>query len=143
MRECRCAAHLRTFSKSGTSWCQTPKADSSALQSFPERAASCIAGSFIVRSRMFTRRSDMIEPMYVEAVREGAVPVRAGLVQGYMKIQCRQCMTAYHLSHDGAGLKLLRDYFLRASRQISGEHPNHSRVIILETQSVVAEQKTS
>jgi hypothetical protein len=59
----------------------------------------------------------MIEPMYVEAVLEAAVPIRAGLVQDYMKTQCRQCMTAYHLYHDGDGLKLLRDYFLRASRK--------------------------
>jgi hypothetical protein len=79
----------------------------------------------------------MIEPMYDEAVREGAVPIRVGLVQDYMKIQCRQCVVAYRLYHDGAGLKQLRDYFLQAS----SEHPNHSRVILLETPSVEAEKR--
>jgi hypothetical protein len=81
--------------------------------------------------------------MYVEAVREDTVPTCAGLVQDFMKIQCRECMAAYRRYHDGAGSKLLRDYFLRASRQISNEHPNHSRVILLETASVAAEKKAS
>ena len=40
-------------------------------------------------------------------------------------------------------MKLLRDYFLRASWQISGEHPDHSQVVVLETHAAVAEKKAS
>jgi len=72
------------------------------------------------------------EPMYVEAVREEGAPGRAGLARDFMKIECRHCNAAYHLYHDGAGLSVLRDYFLRASSEISGEHPSHSPRIVLE-----------
>ncbi len=73
--------------------------------------------------------------MYVEAVRKEAVPSKAGLVRDFMKVECRHCETAYYLYHDGVGLNALRDYFLRASWEISGEHPDHSALIVLEVQS--------
>lgn len=92
---------------------------------------------------LFTAQSIMMAKMYVEAVLEYALPNRPRLVQDFMKIECRQCGAAYHLYHDGAGLKLLRDYFLRASRQISAEHPNHRRVIVLEKQSITAHKRAS
>lgn len=76
--------------------------------------------------------------MYVEAVREEAVPSKAGLVRDFMKIECRHCGAAYHLYHDGVGLTALRDYFLRASWAISGEHLQHSPLIVLEVHSIAA-----
>ena len=76
------------------------------------------------------------QPMYVEAVREEAVPSKAGLVRDFMKIECRHCGDAYHLYHDGVGLNVLRDYFLRASREIHGVHPHHSPLIVLEVHSI-------
>jgi hypothetical protein len=39
------------------------------------------------------------QPMYVEAVREEAVPSKAGLVRDFIKIECRHCEAAYHLYH--------------------------------------------
>ena len=84
-----------------------------------------------------------LEAMHVEAVRTDAAPSRTGLVQDYMKIECPQCWAAYHLYHDGMGMKLLRGYLLRANWQISGEHPNHSTVIVLEPSSAVAQEKAS
>lgn len=53
-----------------------------------------------------------------------------------MKIECQHCGAAYHLYHDGVGLHVLRDYFLRARREIHREHPNHSRLIVLEVHSI-------
>ena len=49
-----------------------------------------------------------------------------------MKIECPQCWVAYHLYHDGMEMKVLRGYFLRANWQISGEHPKHNPVVVLE-----------
>lgn len=83
------------------------------------------------------------EPMYVEAVREEAVPTKADLVRDFMKIACRHCNTVYHLYHDGAGLTVLRDYFLRASSEISREHPNHSVLIVLEGHSTALGKQAS
>lgn len=84
-----------------------------------------------------------LEAMHVEAVRTDAAPSRTGLVQDYMKIECPQCWVAYHLYHGGMEMKLLRGYLLRANWQISGEHPNHSPVIVLEPSSAVAQKKAS
>lgn len=81
--------------------------------------------------------------MRIEAVRQDAEPASAELVQDFMRIQCRQCTVTYCLCHDGVGLKQLRDYFLRASWQISGEHPNHSRIIELEAQSLARGKRAS
>ena len=81
--------------------------------------------------------------MHIEAVRKDASPSRTGLVQDYMKIECPQCWVAYHLYHDGLELKLLRGYFLRASWEISGEHPKHNPVIGLGTTSAGAQEKAS
>src|SRR5690242_11701909 len=66
--------------------------------------------------------------MHVEAVRTDGPPSRTGLVRDYIRIECPQCWTAYHLHHDGLEMELLRGYFLRANWQISGEHPNHRQV---------------
>ena len=57
--------------------------------------------------------------MHVEAVRTDGAPSRTGLVRDYMRIECPQCWTAYHLHHDGLEMKLLRGYFLRANWQIA------------------------
>lgn len=81
--------------------------------------------------------------MHVEAVRNDAVPSRTGLVHDYMTIECPQCWVAYHLYHDGMEMKELRGYFLRANWEISGEHPDHSPVIVLDPASVVSQQKAS
>jgi hypothetical protein len=83
------------------------------------------------------------ELMHVEAVRKDAAPSRTGLVQDYMKIECPQCWAAYHLYHDGMEMKVLRGYFLRANWQISGEHPDHNPVIVLENSSTVTQEKAS
>ncbi len=72
------------------------------------------------------------EAMRIEAVRKDAAPSRTGRVQDYMKIECPRCWVAYHLYHDGMEMKVPRGYFLRASWQISGEHPDHSPVIVFE-----------
>jgi len=74
--------------------------------------------------------------MYVEAVREEAAPSKEGLVRDFMKVECRHCRAAYHLYHDGLGLTPLRDYFLRASWEISRQHPHHSPLIVLEVHSI-------
>jgi hypothetical protein len=83
------------------------------------------------------------EAMHIEAVRIDAAPSRTGLMQDYMKIECPQCWVAYHLYHDGMEMKVLRGYFLRASWQISGEHPDHSPVIVFEPSWVAAQDKAS
>jgi hypothetical protein len=83
------------------------------------------------------------EEMYVEAVRKDAAPSRIGLIQDDTNVECPQCWAAYHLYHDGMDVKLLRGYFLRASWQVSGEHPNHSPVIVLESSSVAAQDRAS
>ncbi len=82
-----------------------------------------------------------IGTMHIEAVRKDASPSRTGLVQNYMKIECPQCWAASHLYHDGLEMKLLRGYFLPASWEISGEHPKHNPVIVLENSSAVAQEK--
>jgi hypothetical protein len=82
-----------------------------------------------------------MEAMHVEAVRTDGAPSRTGLVRDYMRIECPQCWTAYHLHHDGLEMKLLRGYFLRANWQISGEHPNHRQVIVMEPSSAVFREK--
>jgi hypothetical protein len=84
-----------------------------------------------------------MEPMHVEAVRNDAAPSRTGLVQDYVRIECPQCWAAYYLYHDGMEVRLLRGYFLRASWQISGEHPNHNPVIVFENSSAVTQEKAS
>lgn len=81
--------------------------------------------------------------MHVEAVQLGAAPTREGLVRDFMKIECRQCPAAYHLYHDGAGLNVLRDYFLQASWEISRQHPYHDRVISLAEHSTAAHKRAS
>jgi hypothetical protein len=81
--------------------------------------------------------------MHVEAVRTDGAPSRTGLVRHYMRIECPQCWTAYHLHHDGLEMKLLRGYFLRANWQISGEYPNHRQVIVMEPSSAVVREKPS
>ena len=81
--------------------------------------------------------------MHVEAVRTDGAPSRTGLVRDYMRIECPQCWTAYHLHHDGLEMKLLRGYCLRASWEISGEHPKHNLVIVFENSSAVAQEKAS
>jgi hypothetical protein len=81
--------------------------------------------------------------MHVEAVRTDGAPSRTGLVRDYMRIECPQCWTAYHLHHDGLEMKLLRGYFLQANWQISGEHPNHRHVIVMEPSSAVVREKAS
>jgi len=53
--------------------------------------------------------------MHVEAVRTDGPPSRTGLVRDYIRIECPQCWTAYHLHHDGLEMELLRGYFLRAN----------------------------
>src|SRR5258705_13850683 len=68
-----------------------------------------------------------------------AAPSRTWLVQGYMKIECPQCWVACHLYHDGMEMKVLRGYFLRASWQISDEHPDHSPAIDFEPSLVAAQ----
>lgn len=83
------------------------------------------------------------KPMYVEAVREEAAPSKAGLVRDFMKIECRHCNTAYHLYHDGGGLSVLRDYFLRASLEISREHPDHRPQIVLGEHSTAVRKQAS
>jgi len=50
---------------------------------------------------------------------------------------------AYHLYHDGLEMKLLKRYFLRASWEISGEHPKHNSVIVFGTSSAVTQEKAS
>ena len=60
-----------------------------------------------------------------------------------MKIECPQCWVAYHLYHDGMEIKVLRGCFLQANWQISGEHPDHSPVIVLEPPSAVPQEKAS
>ena len=77
--------------------------------------------------------------MHIEPVRKDAT----GLVQDYMKIEGPQCWVAYHLYHDGLQMKLLRRYFLRASWEISAEHPKHNPVIVFETSSAVAQERAS
>ncbi len=84
-----------------------------------------------------------IGTMHIEAVRKDASPSRTGLVQDYMKIECPRCWVAYHLYHDGLEVKLLRGYFLRASWEISGEHPKHNPVIVFENSPAVAQEKAS
>lgn len=81
--------------------------------------------------------------MHVEPVQVAATPTRVGLVRDFMKIECRHCTAAYHLYHDGVGLKVLRDYFLQASREISRQHPDHGRVIPLAEDSVAAHKQAS
>jgi hypothetical protein len=81
--------------------------------------------------------------MYIEAVREKVVPTNSNLVRDFMKIECRQCTAAYHLYHDGAGLNVLGEYFLRASLEISREHPDHRRVIVLEPHSSAVNEQAS
>lgn len=81
--------------------------------------------------------------MHVEAVQGEATPTREGLVRDFMKIECRHCTAAYRLYHDGVGLNMLRDYFLPASWEINREHPNHSRVILLEKHSIAVHERAS
>lgn len=84
-----------------------------------------------------------MQTMYVEAVREGASPTRAGLVQDFMKVECRECKASYRLFHDGAELKRLRDFFLQVSWQINREHPIHREVIVVGTHPAAAHRKAS
>ena len=49
--------------------------------------------------------------MHVEAVRTDGAPSRTGLVRDYMRIECPQCWTAYHLHHDELEMKLLKGIF--------------------------------
>ena len=83
------------------------------------------------------------QSMHVEAVQVDAEPTREGLVRDFMKIECRHCGAAYHLYHDGAGLNVLRDYFLQASWEISRPHPKHDRVISLGEHSTTAHKRAS
>jgi hypothetical protein len=70
-------------------------------------------------------------------------PSRTELVPGLHEDRMPTVLAAYHLYHDRVEMKLLRGYFLRANWQISGEHPDHSPVIVLEPSSAVAQEKAS
>ena len=103
-----------------------------------------VLAPYVFTSQVYSQNHPIeLEAMHIEAVRKDAAPSQTGLVQDYMKIECPQCWVAYHLYHDEMEMKVLRGYFLRASWQISGEHPNHSPVIVFEPSWVAAQDKAS